>query len=135
MSLCHLIQISPFSFLSSGLHWMPLYSPKKIVRHSQNMQWRNCWMATFTTEVTLWLSMFTASWQTSRSVCTLKYKLYPDKFSLLLLCCVYKMFLMCTKFLSVLYTLLFIAVKHWQSFSGNSFNRLHRSVVRTILNL
>lgn len=40
-----------------------------------------------------------------------------------------------TKLLSVLFTLLFIVVKRWQSYCGNYFNRLHRSVVRTILNL
>ena len=41
---------------------------------------------------------------------------------------------MYTKVLSVLLTLLFTVVKHLQSYSGNYFNRLHRLVVRTIVN-
>ena len=45
-----------------------------------------------------------------------------------------RLYIRCTKLLSVLFILLLIVVNYWQSYSGNYFNRLHRSVVRTILN-
>lgn len=111
------------SLLFAGLHWMPLYTPEKIVRNSKSLFWRNSWVAPFTAKVIVWLSMPSVSWQTSRSVRTLYYQIL---FCSLIFKLVY-VHLFWTLIISLV-SILFIVVKHLQSFSGNYFNRLHRSV-------